>query len=59
MGLAEFVTGYANGVGEPEPVESLLDRMRESTGILAALVEEPLPRIGELSPAGTVHRFGE
>ena len=59
MALAGFVTDYANGVGEPEPVEALLARMRESTGILAALVEETLPRIGELSPAGTVHRFGE
>ena len=57
MALAGFVTDYANGVGEPEPVEALLARMRESPGILAALVAEALPRIGELTPAGLVHRF--
>ena len=57
MALAGFVTDYANGVGEQEPVEALLARMRESPGILAALVAEALPRIGELTPAGLVHRF--
>jgi 5'-methylthioadenosine phosphorylase len=58
MALAGFVTDYANGIGEPEPVEALLARMRDSTGVLAALVAQALPRIGELRPAGTVHRFG-
>ncbi len=57
MALAGFVTDYANGVGEQEPVEALLARMRHSTGILAALVEQALPRIGELGPVGVVHRF--
>ncbi|HEX9356739.1 MAG TPA: MTAP family purine nucleoside phosphorylase [Streptosporangiaceae bacterium] len=57
MALAGYVTDYANGVGEPEPVEALLARMRQSAGILAALVEQVLPRIGELGPVGVVHRF--
>jgi purine nucleoside phosphorylase len=57
MALAGYVTDYANGVGEPEPVEALLARMRQSTAILAALVEQALPAIGDLSPAGVVHRF--
>lgn len=57
MALAGFVTDYANGVGEPEPVETLLARVRQSTAILAALVERTLPMIGDLSPAGVVHRF--
>jgi len=57
MALAGFVTDYACGVGEPEPVEALLARMRDSTGTLAALVERALPRIGELRAAGLVHRF--
>lgn len=57
MTLAGFVTDYANGVAEPEPVEALLARVRQSTAVLAALVERALPAIGELSPAGVVHRF--
>src|SRR5229473_7802316 len=57
MALAGYVTDYANGVSEPEPVEALLARMRQSTGILAALVEQALPRIGELGPVGVVLRF--
>jgi 5'-methylthioadenosine phosphorylase len=57
MALAGYVTDYANGVGEPEPVAALLARMRQSTAILAALVEQALPAIGNLSPAGVVHRF--
>lgn len=57
MALAGYVTDYANGVGEQEPVEALLDRMRESTGILATLVARALPAIGDLHPAGVVHRF--
>lgn len=58
MALAGYVTDYANGVGEPEPVAALLARVRQSTAILAALVERALPVIGDLSPAGAVHRFG-
>ena len=58
MALAGFVTDYANGVSEPEPVEVLLDRMHQSTAILAALTRQALPAISELSPAGNVHRFG-
>lgn len=57
MALAGFVTDYANGAGEQEPVEALLARMRDSAGILAALVGQALPAIADLSPAGTVHRF--
>lgn len=58
MALAGFVTDYANGVGEPEPVEALLGRMRQSTAIFAALIRQALPAIGALRPAGIVHRFG-
>jgi 5'-methylthioadenosine phosphorylase len=58
MALAGYVTDYANGVGEPEPVEALLARMRDSTAVLAALVEHALPVLHDLSPSGVVHRFG-
>jgi len=57
MALAGFVTDYANGVAEPEPVAALLARMRDSTAVLATLVEQALPAIGEPGPAGLVHRF--
>jgi 5'-methylthioadenosine phosphorylase len=56
MALAGFVTDYANGVAEPEPVAALLARLHDSTGVLAAVVERALPAIGEPSPAGLVHR---
>jgi 5'-methylthioadenosine phosphorylase len=60
MALAGYVTDYANGVSaEPEPVEALLGRMRESTTVLAALVEAALPRIGTPHPDGVVQRFGQ
>ena len=57
MALAGYVTDYANGVGQPEPVAALLARVRQSTSILAALVDHALPAIRDLSPAGVVHRF--
>ncbi|MGH3199749.1 MAG: MTAP family purine nucleoside phosphorylase [Streptosporangiaceae bacterium] len=57
MALAGYVTDYANGVAEPEPVEALLARMRQSTAVLAELVEHAVPAIGDVSPAGVVHRF--
>lgn len=57
MALAGFVTDYANGVSEPEPVQALLARMRESTTTLAALIEAALPAIAKPGPAGIVHRF--
>jgi 5'-methylthioadenosine phosphorylase len=58
MALAGYVTDYANGVAEPEPVAALLARVRQSTAIFAALVAQALPAIGELGPAGVMHRFG-
>jgi 5'-methylthioadenosine phosphorylase len=57
MALAGFVTDYANGVAEPEPVARLLARLQDSTAVLAAVVERALPAIGQLTPAGLVHRF--
>ena len=57
MALAGYVTDYANGVGQPEPVAALLARVRQGTSILAALVDHALPAIRDLSPAGVVHRF--
>jgi 5'-methylthioadenosine phosphorylase len=57
MALAGFVTDYANGVAEPEPVAALLARLHDSTAVLAAVVERALPAIGDLTPAGLVHRF--
>lgn len=58
MALAGYVTDYANGVGEPEPVEALLTRVQHSTAMLAALVGQALPVLAEPRPAGVVHRFG-
>ncbi len=57
MALAGYVTDYANGVTEPEPVAALLARMQRSSAVLAALVEQALPAIRDLRPAGVVHRF--
>lgn len=57
MALAGFVTDYGNGVSEPEPVQSLLDRMRDSTATFGRLVSAALPTITHASPAGVVHRF--
>jgi 5'-methylthioadenosine phosphorylase len=57
MALAGFVTDYANGVAEPEPLAALLARLRDSTAALAALIEQALPDISEPGPAGLVHRF--
>ena len=56
--LVGFVTDYANGVAEvPEPIDALVARMRESTGILAALLAGAFPTIRAPKPAGFVYRF--
>jgi purine nucleoside phosphorylase len=61
--LIGFVTDYANEVkpGEPTPIATLLEMMGRSTGILADVLRDALPRLGQvpLAPAGTVYRFEE
>jgi purine nucleoside phosphorylase len=61
--LIGFVTDYANEVkpGEPTPIATLLEMMGRSTGILADVLRDALPRLGQAppAPAGTVYRFEE
>lgn len=59
LALVGFVTDYANGVGgEPEPVEALQVRMKQSTDVFARLLEQALPTIaGVVAPPGFVYRF--
>lgn len=58
LALVGFVTDYANGVGgEPEPVDALLARMKQSTDVFAQLLKEALPAIGDAAPPGFVYRF--
>jgi purine nucleoside phosphorylase len=58
--LLGYPTDYANGVAdEATPVDTLLEMMRRSTGVFAAVLREAVPRAAaaELSPPGTVLRF--
>src|SRR3954468_9643260 len=59
--LMGYATDYANGVKpEATPVDTLVEMMRRSTGVVAAVVREALPRAAAaagLAPAGTVLRF--
>jgi purine nucleoside phosphorylase len=58
--LLGYPTDWANGVSpEPTPVETLLEMMRRSTGVFAAILREAVPRAAaaELSAPGTVLRF--
>jgi 5'-methylthioadenosine phosphorylase len=56
--LIGYVTDHANGVtDEPEPLDALLSRMRESSDILAALVADTCKLLGPVRPAGVVYRF--
>jgi 5'-methylthioadenosine phosphorylase len=59
MALVGYVTDFANGISDiTEPVDALLERMRESTFILSALIAATLPHIDGPRPPGIVHRFG-
>lgn len=60
LALVGYMTDYANGVADPEPVEALLGRMAASTSAFAVLVEETLASLDgtALTAPGTVHRFG-
>jgi purine nucleoside phosphorylase len=58
--LLGYPTDYANGVkDEATPVETLVAMMRRSTGVLAAVLGEAVPRAAaaRLRPPGTVLRF--
>jgi purine nucleoside phosphorylase len=58
--LVGFATDYANAVAaEATPVEDLVRRMGESTGIFAAVLERALPLLEATppEPAGVVYRF--
>jgi 5'-methylthioadenosine phosphorylase len=58
MALLGFVTDYATGVAEhPESVEALHERLQASGAAFAAVIEQALPTLHELSPAGIVYRF--
>jgi purine nucleoside phosphorylase len=58
--LLGYPTDYANGVvPEPTPVETLLEMMRRSTDVFAAILREAVPRAAAaaLEPPGTILRF--
>jgi purine nucleoside phosphorylase len=58
--LLGYPTDYANGVAEEAtPVETLLEMMRRSTDVFAAVLREAVPRAAaaELAPPGTILRF--
>jgi purine nucleoside phosphorylase len=58
--LIGYPTDWANGVKpEPTPVETLMEMMRRSTGVLAAVLREAVPRAAAAAPApsGTILRF--
>jgi purine nucleoside phosphorylase len=58
--LLGYATDYANGVrDEATPVATLVEMMRRSTDVFAAVLGEAVPRAAaaDLRPAGTVLRF--
>jgi purine nucleoside phosphorylase len=58
--LLGYPTDWANGVKpEPTPVETLVEMMRRSTAMFAAVLAEAVPRAAgaDLRPAGTVLRL--
>jgi purine nucleoside phosphorylase len=58
--LIGYPTDWANGVKpEPTPVETLMEMMRRSTEVFAAILREAVPRAAaaQLSPPGTILRF--
>jgi 5'-methylthioadenosine phosphorylase len=58
--LLGYPTDWANGVKpEPTPVETLVEMMRRSTGVFAAVLREAVPRAAAAAPApsGTILRF--
>jgi purine nucleoside phosphorylase len=59
--LLGYATDYANGVqDEATPVQTLLDMMAASTATFASVLASAVPHAAaaDLSPAGTVYRFG-
>ena len=59
MALVGYATDYANGVSdEVEPVEALLERIRESTGVFSVLLGSLMSRLTRVQVPGVVHRFG-
>jgi purine nucleoside phosphorylase len=59
--LLGYPTDYANGVREAAtPVEVLMEMMRRSTGVLASVLREAVPRAPAATPEapGTVLRMG-
>jgi purine nucleoside phosphorylase len=59
--LLGYPTDYANGVREEAtPVELLVEMMRRSTGVLASVLREAVPRAAAVAaaPAGTVLHLG-
>jgi len=58
--LIGYPTDWANGVKpDPTPVETLMEMMRRSTEVFAAILREAVPRAAaaQLSPPGTILRF--
>jgi purine nucleoside phosphorylase len=58
--LIGYPTDWANGVKpEPTPVETLMEMMRRSTEVFAAILRAAVPRAAaaQLSPPGTILRF--
>jgi 5'-methylthioadenosine phosphorylase len=57
LALLGFVTDYANGVAEPQPVEQLTQLMQASAATFAGVIEAALPNLSRLPPSGVVYRF--
>ncbi len=61
--LIGYATDYANEVkpGEPTPVATLIELMGRSTQIFGDVLRLALPALerSDLTPAGTVYRFGQ
>lgn len=59
MALVGYATDYANGVSdEAEPVEALLERIRDSTVVFSVLLSSLMSRLTRVQAPGVVHRFG-
>lgn len=56
--LIGFVTDYANGIAEPQPVSDLLERVNSSEKILSRVITQAVSDLVDIpKPAGFVYRF--
>lgn len=59
MVLIGYLTDYANGVTEPQPIEDLQRHIQASGDVFVRVVDELVTRIDSIPPpTGVVYRFG-